>query len=273
MKVAIAGASGFVGKHLVTLFDDPIIVARKDFEEKKLDKIKDADVIINLVGAPIIKRWSEPYKKTLISSRIDTTKALVEVLNNSSKKHHFISTSAVGAYPSNQKCDEECSDRSEDFLGGLTRAWEDKALQCTHDTTILRFGVVIGKEGGALKEMLLPFKLGLGGQIGDGKMMFSWIDIRDLKKIYQYVIEKNLTGIYNATSPYPVTNLAYTKALGKALHRPTIFFIPEIALKLMFGEASSVLIDSKEAYPKRLLQSGFEFTYPNIEGSLSSIFD
>ncbi len=117
--------------------------------------------------------------------------------------------------------------------------------------------------------MLPPFKLGVGGIIGDGKMMTSWIDIEDLVRIYEYILQTQLTGIINATAPNPVTNYVFTKALGKQLHRPTLFPLPEFVLKLLFGEGATVLTGSKEVYPKRLLESGFEFKYKEINSSLA----
>jgi hypothetical protein len=119
--------------------------------------------------------------------------------------------------------------------------------------------------------MLPPFKLGVGGNIGDGKMMMSWIDVDDLVRIYEHVIANSLEGIFNASSPYPVSNSVFTKTLGAVLHRPTIFPLPVFILKLIYGEASTVLTDSKEVVPKLLLQSGFEFKYPTIKDSLEHI--
>ena len=129
-------------------------------------------------------------------------------------------------------------------------------------------GVILGKEGGALAQMLTPFRLGLGGIIGSGKMMTSWIDIEDLVRIYHFIIDKKVSGIFNAVSPKPVTNYTLTKALGKVLHRPTILPIPEFALRIMYGEASSVLTGSKEVYPKALQDKGFVFEYIDIEVAL-----
>ena len=131
--------------------------------------------------------------------------------------------------------------------------------------------MILGKDGGALKQMITPFKLGVGGIIGDGKMMTSWIHMDDLMGIYHYMIDNHLTGIFNATSPTPVTNYTFTKALGKALHRPTILPIPEFALRIMYGEAASVLTESKEVYPKKILDAGYTFIYTDIEKALEQI--
>ncbi|MBD3792206.1 MAG: DUF1731 domain-containing protein, partial [Campylobacterales bacterium] len=125
--------------------------------------------------------------------------------------------------------------------------------------------------GGALKQMITPFKLGVGGIIGNGKMMTSWIHMDDLMGIYKFIIDRQLTGVFNATSPRPVTNYTFTKALGKALRRPTLLPIPEFALGIMYGEAASVLTESKEVYPKKILDEGYRFLYTDIEKALKQI--
>lgn len=270
MKVALTGASGFVGSALQSHFSDSIAIDRKDNVETILKKLEGVEVVINLAGAPIIKRWSESYKTLLVQSRIETTERLVDAVNQSDVKH-FISTSAIGIYPDGMVCDESCKDVSDDFLGDLSQMWEKKALSCHKPTSILRFGVILGERGGALAQMLTPFKLGLGGIIGNGKMMTSWIHIKDLLGIYDYIISQKLTGIFNATSPTPVTNYTFTKALGRVLHRPTVLPIPEFVLKIMYGEAASVLTGSKEVYPRRLTDEGFHFTFSDVEKALGDI--
>jgi len=270
MKIALTGASGFVGSALRKRYPDYVEIHRNDDEQTILNKLGNVDVVINLAGAPIIKRWTEPYKKILIDSRIHMTRQLVHALNKSDVKH-FISTSAVGIYPDHMACDEQTSQIADDFLGHLATKWEGEAHKSTKPTTILRFGVVLGIEGGALRTMLTPFQWGVGGIIGNGQMMTSWIDIEDLVRIYSFVIDHQLSGTFNATSPQPVTNFVFTKALGKVLHRPTILPIPEFALRLMYGEGSSVLTGSKEVYPTALQKAGFEFLYPEIDKSLSHL--
>ena len=272
MKVALTGANGFVGSYLMKKFTNNIVIQRNDSIEEILLKLEGVDAVFNLAGAPIIKRWNKRYKKVLLSSRIETTKKLVSAINQSNVKH-FISTSAIGAYPNENAYDESFSTYADDFLGQLTQEWEFEANKCSKPTAIIRFGVILGKDGGALAQMLTPFKLGLGGIIGDGKMMTSWIDIDDLVNIYSYVLEKSLSGIFNAISPNPISNYTFTKALGEQLHRPTVLPVPEFALKLLFGEGASVLTDSKEVYPKRLLESGFKFKYKDIESSLAHLLN
>ena len=270
MKVALTGANGFVGSYLKKSFTDHVVIERNDDEDEILKKLENVDTVFNLAGAPIIKRWSEEYKKVLLTSRVGTTQKIVNAINKSEVKH-FISTSAIGAYPDGAAFDESYAGYGDDFLGSLTSQWEDEAKKCTKPTTIVRFGVILGSQGGALAQMLPPFKFGIGGVIGDGKMMTSWIDIEDLARIYEHILENKVTGTLNATAPNPVTNHTFTKALGARLHRPTILPVPELVLKLIFGEAASVLTGSKEIYPKRLLDSGFEFNYQDIDSSLAHL--
>jgi len=270
MKIALTGASGFVGTALQNHFKECIIIERKDDTSMIVEKLQGVDIVINLAGAPIIKRWSDPYKKLLMQSRIESTERLVSAINQSNVTQ-LISTSAIGIYPDDQKCDENCTQVADDFLGELAHKWEEEALFCEKPTTILRFGVILGKEGGALAQMLTPFKLGVGGIIGNGKMITSWIHMDDLIEIYDYIIKNKLTGIFNATSPNPVTNYTFTKALGKVLNRPTVLPIPEFVLGIMYGEAASVLTGSKEVYPSKILETGYIFKYEYIEEALEEI--
>lgn len=272
MKIAMNGARGFVASYLQKQFPDFIIINREDSHETIVSKLVDVDVVFNLAGAPIVQRWNESYKKLLLSSRIDSTRKLVDAINVSEVKH-FISTSAIGAYPDNGVYDESFQGYGNDFLALLTQQWEEEANKCNKPTAIVRFGVILSKNGGALSKMILPFKMGVGGIIGNGKMMTSWIDIEDLVRIYSYIIKYKLTGLFNAVSPNPITNYEFTKVLGKTLHRPTIFPLPEFILKLLFGEGAIVLTGSKEIYPTVLLKKGFVFKYQNIELSLKHLLE
>ncbi|OCC14285.1 Cell division inhibitor [Dissulfuribacter thermophilus] len=270
MKIAITGASGFIGSHLRRRFKDHRVIKRDDSIDDISKKLEGIDCLINLAGAPIIKRWTDEYKKTLWNSRIGTTKKLVAAIEKKAPRI-FISVSAVGIYPDSKECDEDCVGTSEDFLGMLASQWEKEAQKAQCPTAIFRFGMVLGKDGGALKKMLLPFKLGLGGPIGSGSMVMSWIHIDDLINAISFVIERGLTGIFNGVSPNPVTNKEFSKALGQALNRPAIIPIPIFFLKILYGDASVVLTASKIVYPKRLLQEGFRFEYPAIQEALTDL--
>lgn len=284
--VAISGASGFVGQNLTKYLEKQnykVLKISRDIltNSIKLDEIiKSCDVLINLNGANIINRWSENYKNLLYSSRIESTKLLTNSLkrvNNIEKKQRlFISTSALGIYNNKAIYSEYSSNNSfaNDFLSNLCQDWEAKAREAESEFTkvsIFRFSIILGKNGGAISKMILPFKLGLGGVIGNGKQHFSYIHIEDLLRAYKFVIEKNLNGVFNLSSPNPTTNYTFTKTFGKVLNRPTFFTVPEFVLKLIFSEGAKVLSDGQSAIPKRLLEFGFEFKYKNIEKCLKEI--
>ncbi|WP_169941106.1 TIGR01777 family oxidoreductase [Campylobacter sp. RM15925] len=275
-KIAINGTSGFVGNYLTDFLKSKHEIVRiprgiyNDIKQLQ-DKIEGCDVIINLAGASIAKKWSESYKKELVSSRLDTTINLVKAMQNlQNKPKIFISTSAVGIYKTGKEHDESSQEFDDGFLGELSKKWEEEALKAKHlgiKTAIFRISVVIGK-GGALEKMLPVFKLGLGGILGDGKQGFSWIDINDLARAYEFVLSNELEGIYNLSSPNPVSNKEFTAALANALKRPAWFKVPEFALKLKFGEGAKILTQGQKVYPKNLLQNGFKFDYAKIEDSL-----
>jgi len=281
-KITISGASGFVGTELINYFESKsyqvVAIKRADLsDEQRLIEILDgSEVVINLSGANIIHRWSESYKKLLYSSRIDSTKALIEAMESCNNRPKlFISTSAVGIYKNDKIYDELTTELNDDFLANLCKEWEAEALKADDlsiRTAIFRFGIVLGSEGGALAKMLTPFRLGVGGTIGDGSQAFSFIHIDDLLSAYEYMIKSDsLDGIFNLTSPNPTTNYALTKALGKSLKRPTILPLPEFVVNLIFGEGAKVLTDGQSALPKRLLDSGFEFRYESIEETINSL--
>jgi uncharacterized protein (TIGR01777 family) len=276
MKIAITGSTGFVGKQLVQKFvsngDEVIQISRNDFSEDRLSQLlSDVNIVINLAGSSIIKRWSEKYKEILKKSRIDTTKMLLDSIEKLEKRPEMlISTSAVGIYKNIGIHNEDSTDFADSFLSNLCQNWESEAKRGEDlgmKVAIFRFGVVLGK-GGALQKMLLPFKLGLGGKIGTGKQAVSFIQIDDLIDFYTFAIENKLSGIFNLGTPEPTTNLGMTKALGKVLFRPTIFPLPAFVVKLIFGEGAKVLIDGETMFPKRILESGFKFKYPDIESAL-----
>lgn len=280
-KIVITGASGFVGKSLTNMFENMgyevvgIKISDLSNSTKLTDIIDGSKLVINLAGANIINRWSQSYKKLLYSSRIDTTKAIVKAMERSKVKPElFISTSAVGIYKNDKVYDENSTTLNDDFLANLCQDWEVEALKAKTlgvRTAIFRFGIVMG-DGGALAKMLTPFKLGVGGIIGDGKQAFSFIHMDDLLKAYKFLIEnETLDGIFNLTAPIPTTNYGLTKALGNSLNRPTIFPLPAFVLNLIFSEGAKVLTDGQSVVPKHLMDSGFQFEYKNIENTINSL--
>ena len=275
--IAITGSSGFVGQNLKKFFEDKkceVISIKREYlkdDNKLLDIVSKSDVIINLAGANIINRWTESYKELLYSSRIETTKAIVKAINSSEKKPNIlISTSAIGVYD-NKSTYDESANLNNDFLANLGKDWEEEAKKAQIPVAIFRFGIVLGKNGGALDKMLLPFKLGVGGVIGSGNQAFSFIHIEDLLNAYEHVIKNKLEGTFNLVSPTPTTNKGLTKALGKYLHRPTIFPVPEFMLKVIFSEGAKILTDGQSVVPQKLLDNGFNFKYKNIEQAIKDL--
>lgn len=282
MKIAVSGASGFVGSHLIRAFSQQgwsvVPVGRDAFRtaDDVRARIDGVDGVVHLAGAPIAARWTEVYKREIRSSRIDTTKLLVAAMNGLPvKPRFFISTSAIGIYPPNLPSDENRRDLADDFLGRVAQEWEREARKAEAAgirTIIFRFGVVLGSDGGILEKMLPPFRLGLGGMIGDGAQSFSWVHIDDLASAYFFVIgQERCSGIYNLVAPHPTTNAGLTQALGAVLHRPTILPVPSFVLKLRFGEGAAIALSGQHVLPRRLLESGFRFRFSTIESALQDI--
>ena len=276
--VAMSGATGFVGSNLSRALQQlkwqVMPLGREDFKSGLLaEKMKSADVVVNLAGAPVIKRWTAEYKKTMYESRVNITKSLVLAFSQMAPKPKlFISTSAIGFYASGGPHTESNHVKADDFLGHLAQDWEKEALRAKEfgiRTVIFRFGVVLGKNGGALKEMLTPFQLGMGGTIGDGSQPFSWIHIKDLIRAFQTAVDdKSYEGVYNLTSPHPTTNKGLTKAIGKALGKPTIMQVPKFVLRMQLGEGAQVVTEGQNVLPERLRESGFSFSFNDIEEAI-----
>lgn len=285
MKVAVSGAGGFIGTHLVAMFKEKgwevtaLHTADFSLDDKAFtEKLSGAEVVIHLAGASINRRWTPAYKKVLYESRVETAKKIVRVMENMADKPKlFICTSAVGIYASEGRYDEENAVYAEDFLGRLARDWEaaaSKSRTLGIRTVIFRYGIVLGRGGGILKEMLPPFRLGLGGTIGDGSQNFTWVHIGDLVRGYLFAIEHpGMEGVYNLMAPNPTTNYGLTKALGRVLHRPAVLSIPKFLISLRFGsEAAEALAAGQYVTPKRLPEAGFEFEFKSVEAALNDLF-
>lgn len=282
LKIVICGKSGLVGSKLEELFNanhNELIglkVRENTSVESIAQQLESSDIIINLSGTTILARWSDNYKKKLYSSRIDTTKKLVDAMEICKEKPKlFLSASAVGIYTSNISHDDNSKNFADDFLSLLCQDWEAEALRAEDfgvRVAIMRFGVIYAKEGGAMQKMLPPFKMGVGGRLGSGEQMVSWIHIDDLLRAIEFIMKTpEIRGSLNFTTPYPLSNNEQTKILGKVLNRPSFFFVPAFLVKLIFGEGAHVVLDSKEAYPTKLLEHGFKFHYEKFEDALKSI--
>ncbi|MBK5259305.1 MAG: TIGR01777 family oxidoreductase [Thermoanaerobaculia bacterium] len=296
MKIVVAGGTGFIGEPLVrrllalghevsvlTRNPDKVPAGRGVKWDGKSQGpwssvIATADVVINLAGENIADgRWTAERKRQLTDSRTDSARALVAAMKQAKQKRTFINASAVGYYGT--RGDEELSEegsRGTGFLADLTASWEQEAreAEAVSRLVILRFGVVLAGEGGALAKMALPFRLGVGGRVGSGNQWISWIDREDLLRMIEWVIANEaVRGVYNATAPKPVTNREFTAVLARALHRPAIMPAPAFALRLAFGEmADEVLLGGQRVVPSRAVAEGFAFQVPSIEASLRNAF-
>jgi len=289
VKIVVSGGSGFIGtplvKRLAERGDEVAVLSRSASHgvqwhpprQGEWSKVAgDADVVVNLAGENVGDgRWTDARKQSLVSSRLDATHALVEAMqNNLSQRRTFISASAVGYYGfDGEEIAEESSPRGAGFLAELTEKWETAAREATPfaRVVILRVGVVLDRRGGALAKLLLPFRLGAGGPIGNGKQWMSWIDREDVLRAIEWSIDhEEARGVYNLTSPNPVRNRDFARALGRALHRPALLPTPALALRMLFGDmADEALLGGQRAVPSRLTREGFAFHYPTIEESLA----
>lgn len=235
--------------------------------------------IINLAGEPIAdKRWSANQKQKICNSRWKITEKLTEfILRSPSPPQVFLSGSAIGVYGRQgvKVIDEDFIDYHQEFSREVCEKWESIALQASTVTRVclLRTGVVLAENGGALGKMLLPFKLGLGGPIGQGEQIMSWIHIDDMVSAIMFVMDSDISGPINMTSPAPVSNKEFSQTLSRTLNRPCFMITPPWVLKLVFGEMSDLLLFGQHVLPKVLLANGFTFQYPELPGALHQLFD
>ena len=283
-KIAIVGANGFIGTYMQSFFKaegfDVLPLGKEDIQKStgEIAKVLEGtDIVINLAGAPIIHRWSASYKKVLYNSRIITTQKLVSAMTQMQKKPElFISISAIGIYATDGPMSESNYTYADNFLAKICKDWEAEAQHADDFTrvVIFRFGVVLGKGGGALSKMLPAFRLGIAGTIGDGSEPFSWVHIDDLLHAYLFVFANDhMEGTFNLSAPNPVTNKELTKTLGKVLHRPTVIPLPKILLRFLFSEGATVLTEGQRVIPERLLGNNFTFKYPTIKEALREILE
>lgn len=304
MKVAITGATGFVGSRLVqklTAQKDRILVLTRNVERTKRifpassfpnlevvnyratesgdwqKAISGCDAVVNLAGEPIAERWSPEHKKMILASRQLGTRKIVEAIAQADPKPSvLINASAIGYYGTSETASfDETSPSGNDFLAQVCQNWEaeaEKVKAAGVRLVILRFGIVLGKDGGALAKMLAPFKLFAGGPIGSGRQWFSWIHRDDLVNLILEALKKSdLQGTFNATSPNPVRMNQLCQTIGEVMHRPSWLPVPGFALEVLLGDGAKVVLEGQQVLPKKAQSIGFQYQYPTLKSALSEI--
>ena len=296
-KIIITGGTGFLGseliKDLIAQNYNCVVFTRNPSKYQNTESVEyvewipesnylakhisGAKAIINLAGAPIAgKRWTKSYKKEIIDSRVETTKALIEAVNQcSNKPQKFLSSSASGYF--GDRGDEILTDESEpgkNFLAEVCIKWEQatESLSKNVDLIIFRTGIVLDPDNGALEQLLKPIKMYLGGSLGTGNQYFPWIHVADWKRFLIFALSNNGLGQKNnLCAPNPVTNNVLTKTIGKVYNRPTMFKVPAIVLRIVLGEAASMIVDSTRMEPKNIQEANFKFEYELIEEAIINL--
>lgn len=301
MKIILSGSSGLIGSSLIdSLRPDGHAISRlvrssstatADVTSKMirweppsgsidLAAMEGADAVVSLAGASVAGgRWSKERKQVLRRSRVDATRHLVSSLAQlKTKPRVFVSASAIGYY--GNRGDEiltETSMPGNDFLAHLCRDWEAEASKAEHEgirTVMLRFGIVLAAHGGALEQMLRPFRFGVGGRLGNGRQWMSWVTLEDAVAIIRYaIIQDSPRGPVNAVAPNAVTNAEFTSVLAEVLHRPALFPAPRLALKVALGEMADALLASQRVKPEKLTEIGYTFRHPQLREALAAILD
>lgn len=298
-KIIITGVTGLIGSHLAKHLTGrgwDVVAFSRNIEHSKnvlprifrhvawnprsddkqwYSELNDATAIINLAGASIAgERWTNEYKKVIISSRVDSTNSIVSAIKTISNPPMLVNASAIGYYGnrSNEVIDED-SDSGDGFLAEVTRQWEESAMNAKPFTTvaIARMGIVLSENGGALEKLLTPFRLFIGGPLGSGKQYWSWIHIDDVARMFEFVIENKMSGPVNFVSPNPVTMSVFAETLGKVMHRPSVFKVPGFVLKLLLGESSDMVLDSQCVIPRKAQSNNYKFLYPELKSALEAM--
>lgn len=296
MNYLLTGATGFVGSKLVdTLLhegDSVNYLGRKRSKSldsraafhhwdglslPPLDTIAKVEAVVNLAGEPISQRWSKDVKERIYESRVEGTRQLVKAMGQlRDKPSVLVSASAVGYY--GERGDEILTEASRvgvGFLADVSSDWEKEAVRAREfgvRVVLIRIAVVLGKNGGALKPMLVPFRLGIGGKFGNGQQWMPWIHLEDLTDLLRFAAQNsNVEGPLNASAPNPITNREFTHAMAKAVHRPAIMPVPKFALNALLGELAGSVVGSQRVVPARTQAAGFQFKHPDIGATLREL--
>lgn len=299
MKVALTGASGFVGPSLVQGLLEAghtvhVLVRNVEHALSKLppgvtgasfkageplppEALAGAQAVLHLAGEPVNQRWTHDAKRRIRDSRATGTRAVVEAMRAAGTVQRFVSVSAVGYYGGARGAEPltEESAPGNDFLAGVCVEWEAEALRAREaglSAAVARMGLVLHPEGGALHTMLPPFRMGAGGRVGSGKQYVSWVHRADAVAALCFLLEQpSLEGSFNVTSPEPVTNLEFAHVLAGTLGRPSIMHIPGFVLKAALGEMAHMVLEGQRVLPKRLTEAGFTFRFPRLEEALKDL--
>jgi uncharacterized protein (TIGR01777 family) len=278
VRITILGASGFIGRHLCSALrargDDVVVTSLRDPARAAAACVGSA-AVVNLAGAAVSERWTPEHKREIERSRIDLPRAFIGALGQLDvKPAQYISASAIGYYGASDTATfVESSPPGSDFLARVCVGWEAQAQRARDigmRVAIVRTGLVLGTDGGALAKLLPIFKLGLGGVVASGEQWYSWIHIDDQIGIYLQTLD-GFEGAFNATAPAPVNNREFTAALGAAVHRPAFFPIPRFAVSLLLGEGAVVVTGGQRVLPEATLARGYRFKYPAISAALEAI--
>ncbi len=299
MRVLITGATGLIGNEIVNLchkknFSVNYLTTSKskitnntkyqgfywnpDTKEIDLQCFKEVEVIIHLAGATVSKRWTSDYKKEILSSRLDSTQLLVDSLKiHKNQVKQVIAASAIGIYPDSLSnyYDETNLESDATFLSEVVKKWEaavDAFSELNIRVAKIRIGLVLSDKGGALPELTKPIKFGLGAAFGSGKSWQSWIHLKDLARLFMFVMTHHLEGIFNAVAPNPVTNLDLTKLCAKVLSKPLwLPNIPKFFMKLVLGDMHTLLFLSQRVSSKKIEEAGFNFKYHHLQPALEAL--
>lgn len=285
MNIVLTGATGFIGRRLSSRLASENhavrALGRKEWDVLKgpppAEVLEGACGVVHLAGEPVAQRWNGEILRRIRASRVDATRSLVSTLGGlKTRPRVLVCASAVGYYGSRgDETLDESSAPGDDTLARICIDWEREAEAASSlqvRVVRLRFGIVLGKEGGALRQMLPAFRMGLGARLGSGRQWMSWIHIEDVVRLILFALaEDGVRGPMNAVSPNPVTNAQFTRELGLAVHRPAFLIAPEFALRLLFGEMAATMVESQRAVPRAALAAGFSFRYPEIASALENM--
>jgi uncharacterized protein (TIGR01777 family) len=283
MKIALSGNSGYIGGNLIhellTSGHEIIAINRSALSDISVltTLLSGTDAVIHLVGSPILCRWTDENKQKILKSRTESARNIILAINNlapESRPNTYISASAIGIYSSGESHTEESISFANDFVGDVVKQWEESSAELNTSVrkVIFRIGLVLGKEAKTMKQLVPLFKLGLGGKIGSGRQPFPFVHIKDVTAVFLSAIQnQELSGIYNLVAPENIDNKTFTKTLAESLNRPAIFTVPEFILEIALGEASTLLLQSPQVIPERLLNEGFTFNFPDIRSTINEI--